>query len=63
MVVFSWAREREHPHLRRVESVFPLRGRWLRYFLAACLTPAIAYAAWMLLVYLSADPAGQLPGI
>jgi len=64
VLVVSWARQHEHPYLLRVEFAFPLRGRWLRYLLAACLTPAMAYLAWMVLVILSATPAGQLiPGI
>lgn len=59
VLAFSWARQPEHPYLSRVEGGLPLRGRWLRYLLATCLTPLIAYAAWMLLLTLSNNPAAS----
>lgn len=62
--VVSWMRQPEHPYLRRIGCALPLRGRWLRYLLAACLTPAISYLAWMLLVTLSSTAsARQIPGL
>jgi len=43
VLLLSWTREPEHPYLRRLEPGLPLRGRWLRYLIAALLTPALAY--------------------
>jgi hypothetical protein len=47
-VLYRLLGREESPELQRVEWLFPLRGRWLRYALAALLALALAACAQQL---------------